>query len=87
MNKDKQEEIKDFLGWLEREIGAKVVELTNKTKVQSYFEGDFEQLLAILKKNKRKLSIDPVRRPFQKDLRREFPESMDKLDPLLRHLP
>ena len=86
MNKDKQEEIKDFLGWLEREIGAKVAELTNKTKVQSYFEGDFEQLLAILKKNKRKLSIDPVRRPFQKDLRREFSESMDKLDPLLTRI-
>lgn len=32
-------------------------------------EGDFEQLLAILKNNKRKLSINPVRRPFQKDLR------------------
>ncbi|MEA2046782.1 MAG: TaqI-like C-terminal specificity domain-containing protein [Euryarchaeota archaeon] len=86
MNKDKQEEIKDFLGWLEREIGAKVAELTNKTKVQSYFEGDFEQLLAILKKNKRKLSIDPVRRPFQKELRREFSESMDKLDPLLTRI-
>ncbi|MHC1595063.1 MAG: Eco57I restriction-modification methylase domain-containing protein [Methanotrichaceae archaeon] len=83
MNKDKQEEIKAFLGWLEREIGAKVAELTNKTKVQSYFEGDFEQLLAILKKNKRKLSIDPVRRPFQKDLRREFSESVDKLNPIL----
>jgi len=86
MNKDKQEEIKDFLGWLEREIGAKVAELTNKTKVQSYFEGDFEQLLVILKKNRRKLSIDPVRRPFQKELRREFSESMDKLGPLLTRI-
>jgi hypothetical protein len=34
MNKQKQQEIKGFLGWLEGYIGAKVEDLTPKTKIQ-----------------------------------------------------
>ena len=42
MNKQKQKEIKGFLGWLEGYIGAKVEDLTPKTKLQSYYEHDYE---------------------------------------------
>jgi len=35
MNKQKQQEIKGFLGWLESYVGAKVDDLTPKTKIQS----------------------------------------------------
>ena len=35
MNKEKQQEIKGFLGWLESFVGAKVEDLTPKTKLQS----------------------------------------------------
>ena len=33
MNKQKQQEIKGFLGWLESYVGAKVEDLTPKTKI------------------------------------------------------
>jgi len=83
MNKEKQEEIWGFLAWLEDFIGAKVDDLSNKTKVQAYYEVDFGELLSVLKKNKRKLVVDPGRRAFSEDLRREYSESMEKLSPLL----
>ena len=79
MNKQKQEEIKGFLLWLEDYIGAEVEALTNKTKIRAYYELEFKDLLALLKKNKRKLGADPARRGFQDDLRREFEDSMGKL--------
>ena len=61
MNKQKQQEIKGFLGWLEGFVGAKVEELTPKTKLQSYYEHDYESFLAVLKNNRKKLAIDPAR--------------------------
>ncbi|KUK95541.1 MAG: Putative type II DNA modification enzyme, partial [Methanothrix harundinacea] len=83
MNKEKQEEIRGFLAWLEEFAGAKVDDLTNKTKVSAYYEIEFSELLSIMKKNKRKLPCDPNRRAFSEDLRREFSASMEKLSPLL----
>ena len=60
MNKQKQQEIKGFLGWLEGYLGAKVEDLTPKTKLQSYYEHDYESFLAVLRKNRKKLaSIRP----------------------------
>jgi hypothetical protein len=83
MNKEKQEEIRGFLSWLEDFMGAKVDDLSNKTKVMAYYETEFSELLGVLKKNKRKLGVDPGRRAFSEDLRREFSASMEKLSPLL----
>jgi hypothetical protein len=82
MNKQKQKEIKGFLGWLESYVGAKVEDLTPKTKLQSYYEHDYESFLAVLKKNRKKLAIDPARREPAETLKAEFEESMGKLGPL-----
>jgi hypothetical protein len=82
MNNEKQKEIKGFLGWLEGYVGAKVEDLTPKTKLQSYYEHDYEGLMAVLRKNKKKLSIDPARREPAEALRAEFEGSMGKLGPL-----
>jgi len=61
-------------------VGAKVEDLTLKTKLQSYYEHDYEGFLAVLKKNRKKLAIDPARRePWP---RAEFEGSMGKLPPL-----
>jgi len=86
MNKEKQEEIRGFLAWLADFIGARVDDLSNKTKVQAYYEIEFPELLAVLKKNKRKLACDPGRRAFGEDLRREYSASMEKLAPLLARI-
>jgi hypothetical protein len=82
MNKEKQKEIKGFLGWLEGFVGAKVEDLTPKTKLQSYYEHDYEGFLAVLKKNRKKLAIDPARREPGVVLKAEFEGSVGKLAPL-----
>ena len=82
MNKQKQQEIKGFLGWLESYLGAKVEDLTPKTKLQSYYEHDYEGFLAVLKKNSKKLQVDPARREPAQALRAEFEGSMGTLLPL-----
>jgi len=69
-NRQKQSEIESFLRWLEVEVevveeeetGAKVDDLTNKTKVRTYYELDVSELLAILKKNKRKSGASLIKR-------------------------
>ena len=81
-NKQKQREIKGFLGWLEGFVGAKVEDLTPKTKLQSYYEHDYEGFLAVLKKNKKLLAVDPARREPGEALRAEFERSVGKLAPL-----
>lgn len=86
MNKQKQQEIKGFLGWLEGEVGAKVEDLTPKTKIQEYYKLQFDELLTILKKNKRKIAIDPARREPQERLRDEFGASVGKLKPLMERI-
>ena len=68
---------------MEEFCGARIDDLTNKTKVYAYYEIEFSELLSILKKNKRKLACDPNRRAFSEDLRREYSASMEKLAPLL----
>jgi hypothetical protein len=86
MNRQKQQEIRGFLGWLEGYLGAKVEDLTPKTKVQSYYSQDFEGLLAVLKKNRKKLAVDPARREPAEALKSEFDGSLAKLLPLLERI-
>lgn len=90
LNKQKQAEMKDFLVLLSREIGTGTDSLTNKTRVQNYL-GDyqedephlsFDELLDILKKNRKLLSADVSARGFQERLQREYEGSLDKLVPV-----
>jgi hypothetical protein len=74
------------LSWLEGYVGVKVEDLTPKTKIQSYYEHDYDGLLAVLKKNKKLLAIDPARRELGEALRAEFEGLMGKLLPLLERI-
>lgn len=82
MNKTKNAEVNDFLKWLEREIGAAVEDLTNKTAIKVYHENDFDHFLGVLKKNKKKISIDLSDRKKQELLERHFTKSLSVLEPL-----
>lgn len=82
MNKKKNEEIKGFLKWLEREIGTEINILANKTALKEYHEHDFNQLLEVLKKNRNKISIDPSDRKKQEMLEKQFDHSISILEPL-----
>jgi hypothetical protein len=82
MNKQKQQEIKGFLGWLEGYVGARVDDLTPKTKIQSYYEHDYQDFLAVLKKNRKLLGVNPASREVSELLKDEFAKSVGKLGPL-----
>ncbi len=82
LNKAKGNETKGFVKWLEREIGAGIDDLSNKTAIKEYHEHSFEHLLDVLKKNKNKLSIDPSNRKKQELLENHFTKSMLVLEPL-----
>ena len=86
MNKAKGEEIRNFLHWLGREIGKEIDSLQNKTAIQSYFDLSYDQLLGILKKNRRFMQVDPSSRSFQESLERGFNCSLAKLKPLLARI-
>ncbi|MBI3799711.1 MAG: hypothetical protein HY268_22405 [Deltaproteobacteria bacterium] len=86
MNTAKQAEVKGFLSWLEREIGAKIADLKNKTKLKDYHDGTFEVLLEVLKENHRALSVDAGERKFQDRLAKEYADSLAKLSPLKARL-
>ena len=86
MNKAKGAEIRGFLRWLEREIGVEIDVLQNKTAIQRYFNLPLDDLLGILKKNRRAIPIDLSSRDFQESLEREFTASLAKLTPLLTRI-
>ncbi|HXX80432.1 MAG TPA: hypothetical protein VEI46_02730 [Thermodesulfovibrionales bacterium] len=82
MNKEKNEESKGFLKWLEREIGAEIDILANKTAIKEYHDNEFTHFLDVLKKNKNKLSVDPSSRKTQELLEKHFTRSVSVLEPL-----
>ncbi len=97
LNKQKQTEVTGFLTWLERLICAEIDNLTNKSKIQNYL-GDyskqnqadnhltFDELIDILKKNQKKLKIDPTARKEQETLEKEYQSSLNKLLPVKMQL-
>ena len=80
--------------YLERMIGSAIDNLTNKSKIQNYL-GDyqksephlsFKQLGEILKKNKKKISVNLLDRQIQETLEKEYQTSLEKLLPLKQQL-
>lgn len=86
MNKEKQAEIKGFLEWLEVTIGAKMESLKNKTKIRAYHEGSLEDLLEILKENRKVLKVNPASKDFFDPLKDAFQKSLAKLSPLKNNI-
>ncbi|MFZ6016137.1 MAG: Eco57I restriction-modification methylase domain-containing protein [Nitrospirota bacterium] len=83
LNRSKNEEIKGFLKWLEREIGCDIDDIIGKTILKDYHEcDDIIAIIAVLKRNQPKLFIDPSNRKFQETLEKHFNESISVLQPL-----
>ena len=94
MNKQKGDEMRGFLAWLERETGARIEDLTGKSLLRDYL-GDYQKgapplpfadVLAVLRKNPRKLTVDPGGRRFQEALKKEYEASLAVLLPLKARL-
>ncbi|MBI5026708.1 MAG: hypothetical protein HZC12_08315 [Nitrospirae bacterium] len=82
LNKAKGNETKGFVKWLEREIGAGIDDLSNKTAIKEYHDNDFNHLLYVLRKNRNKMSVDPSSRRTQELLEKHFAKSSAVLEPL-----
>ena len=85
MNKEKNAEIKGFLDFLKGEIGASIDDLSNKTAIQEYYEHEFQNLIDVLFKNKKKLKAgyDPKSPANYKHLLEWYNVSKYKLKPLI----
>ena len=85
MNKEKNAEVKAFLGFLEGETGAAVNDMANKTAVREYYNHEFQRLIDILGKNRKKLrdGYDPKSPANYRHLQEWYEDSMDKLQPLM----
>lgn len=57
MNKKKNEEIKGFLKWLEREIETDIENLKNKPTLKEFHNYDFDKFLGVLKENQKNTTI------------------------------
>ncbi len=86
MNKKKNAEIKGFLDFLKGEIGAPIEELSNKTAIQEYYKYEFQKLIDVLVKNKKKLKAgyDPKDPDPYRHLLKWHTDSVGKLAPLLK---
>jgi len=82
MNKQKQAEVTRFLEWLQTELAHDLADLSQKTRIHHYHEGNLDDLLAALRANDKALSRIAHRSDFQSDLRREFDISLSRLSPL-----
>lgn len=102
MNKEKQSEIKGFLGWLESQLKIQSDDkgnngmnaLTGKSQIKNYL-GDyqkgeanlnFKEFWKILEKNKTKIQANLKSRELYEALRSEYEKSLSKLLPLKEKL-
>ena len=85
MNKEKNAEIKAFLGFLEGETSAAVDDMANKTAVREYYNHEFQKLIDILVKNRKKLreGYDPKSPTNYRHLQEWYEDSTNKLQPLM----
>ena len=88
MNKEKNADIKIFLSFIEGEIGASVSDLTNKTAIKRFYDHEFQKLIDILSKNKKKFKegYDPKTPTNYKHLLEWYTDSVNKLEPLMSRI-
>lgn len=85
LNKEKQAKIKAFLNWIEKEIIKGSVEnQKNKTKIRNFYEGTFEELLDILKRNG--VITGPYPPDKRDNLEHVFTEAVNGINPLIRRI-
>jgi hypothetical protein len=82
MNKQKTDEVKGFLTWLEGNITGDIEALTNKTKIKAYHKHSFNDLVSVLRQNAAKFATDVPGRRVQERIARQFNTSIGKLNPL-----
>jgi len=86
MNKQKQVAVKDFLTWLEGEIGCLIDELSGKTIIQGFYEQAVDKCCETLGNNAKKLSVDAKSPVFQEEFTQRYESQMAILRPLMERI-
>ena len=87
LNRQKQQEVKGFLVWLEGYLGVKIEALTSRNKLTTYYETDWDEFLEILKKNNHKIpAADITRKQPTAKIQAEFEASRSKLNPIFERI-
>lgn len=78
------DESKAFLRWFQRTYmlpDARLDDFAGKTKLQRYAEYPLDEILDVMRKNKKRLRGNPKDRKFQEEFEREFTASVSKQRP------
>lgn len=86
LQKQRYEEIRGFLGWVESEWNVKVDDLSLKTHIREYWEYDFDEFMRIAKKNKSQIDGNVNSREFRELMKDEWENSMLTLEPLMNKI-
>jgi len=87
MNKEKQKLIFDFLIWLEKEIIIGSIDnLKNKTKVNKFYENDFDSLVRVLKQNRILHKVIAFGDQRYEKLQQAYSDTTAKLTPLMEKI-
>jgi len=88
MNVTKNNEIQTLLQFIEGETGARVDEMSNKTKIKEYYAYDFSVFIDILNKNKRlmRTGYNPKSPQSYRLMKQWFDDSCSRLHPLLARI-
>lgn len=82
MSKKKNEEVKGFLKWLEREIKTDIENLKNKTVLKEFHNYDFDKFLNILKEKPKNITLNLSERETHERLEKHFDKSISILTPI-----
>jgi hypothetical protein len=81
LNKEKQEKIRYFLNWLEKEvIKGSIEDQNNKTRIKEFYDSNLDSLLDVLKKNK--VISDPYPADKRNIVDKEFTSAVNIINPL-----
>nr|MBC8249116.1 N-6 DNA methylase [Anaerolineales bacterium] len=87
MNKEKQAEARGFLSWLADYTGLPVEDWTLKTSLKAYHQHDWAEMRRVLDRNRRKITKVNVKgREASEQIRMEWDDSVEKLQPLLARI-
>jgi len=87
LNRQKHETVQEFLQWVEVYCGCEVHALSNKTKLQGFWEHDGAALVDVLRANRKRLSkADPTGLGFPRVFLSRHEEAVRAVSPVLEAL-
>ena len=82
LSRGRNDEIRGFRRWLSGTLGVPLRALTGHTDLSAYYTMSSDEILALLRRNRRRIETNPDSRSFSEQLSTEFDASLERLRPL-----